>query len=76
MHNVGNRTFGDGPINYDAHVEGAVVRLVKDRGYEPELLYWDNGSQISILTGSAYVPSRQRLVVSGVFERHFLVCEI
>ncbi|KAJ4990942.1 short chain dehydrogenase [Stagonosporopsis vannaccii] len=49
----GPRMVGEDAINYDAKVEAAVIRLVKDRNYEPELLYWDDGSLVSILTGSA-----------------------
>lgn len=76
FHNVDKRTVGDGPVDYEHHVQSAVIRLVKGRGYEPELLYWDEGSQISIVTGSVYDPATHRLVAGGVFEQHFVVCEI
>lgn len=68
--------FGDDLVKYEVFIEAAVVRLVKAKNYEPELLYWDDGTLISILTASAYDPEYRRLISGGVFERHFVVCDI
>lgn len=57
-------------------VAGAVVRLVKQRNYAPEVVYCDDGSLISILTGAAIDPASRRLIASGVFERRFIVCDV
>ncbi|KAI8942466.1 hypothetical protein NX059_000534 [Plenodomus lindquistii] len=72
----GPRMFGEDMINYDAKVEAAVIRLVKEKNFEPELIYWDDGSLVSILTGSAMSEQHRKLVLSGVYERYFVVCDI
>lgn len=74
--NAGARMFGNDPVNYEALVEAAVIRLVKSKNYEPELLYWDDGSLVSIMTGAAYDPRHNKLVASGIWERHFIVCNV
>ncbi|KIW07114.1 uncharacterized protein PV09_01989 [Verruconis gallopava] len=54
----------------------AVLRLRKDRDYEPEVIYWDDGSLITILTGAAVDPVRKKMIAGGVVERHFIVCDL
>lgn len=54
----------------------AVLRLKKREDYEPELLYWDDGSLITILTGAAIDPQRKKMIAGGVVERHFIVCDM
>lgn len=76
MASVFARVFGDDRLNHDIHVEAAVLRLVKAKGFEPELLYWDDGSLISILTGAAVDATQKKLIAGGVWERHFVVCNI
>jgi hypothetical protein len=63
-------------LNYDALVEAAVLRLVKAKNYAPEIIFWDRGSLISILTGSAVSAESGKLVAGGVWERHFIVCDM
>jgi len=70
------RTFGDGPIRYDILVEAAIIRLVKAKNFAAELMYWDDGSLVSMLTGSAYDPQNHKLIAGGIWERHFIVCDI
>jgi arylesterase/paraoxonase len=54
----------------------AVLRLKKQDDYEPEILYLDDGSLITVLTGAAIDPVRKRMIAGGVIERHFIVCEM
>jgi arylesterase/paraoxonase len=56
--------------------EAGVLRLVKAKDYEPELLYWDDGSLITVLTAAAIDPKHGKLIAGGVVERYFLVCDI
>lgn len=70
------RLHGGNALDSSSHVEAAVLRLVKKKNYEPELLYWDDGSLITVLTGAAVDPATHRLIAGGVFERHFIVCDI
>lgn len=53
-----------------------VLRLVKANDYAPEVLYWDSGALISVLTGAAVDPARKKLIAGGVVERHFIVCDL
>ena len=53
-----------------------MLRLVKSRGYEPEVLYWDDGALISVLTGAAVDPKRRKMVAGGVFEGRSVVCDV
>ncbi len=64
------------PLNSSFHAEAAVLRLVKKNNYEPEVLYWDDGSLMTLLTGAAVDPESRRLIAGGVFEKHFIVCDI
>lgn len=63
-------------LNDTTNVEAAVIRLVKAKGYAPEVLYWDDGSLISLLTAGAVDRDHNTLVAGGVFEKHFIVCKI
>lgn len=56
--------------------DAAILRLVKSKGYEPEVLYWDDGSLITVLTGAAVDPVRHRLIAGGVVANQFIVCDI
>jgi arylesterase/paraoxonase len=64
------------PLDSSIHAEAAVLRLVKKNNYEPEVLYWDDGSLMTVLTGAAVDPESRRLIAGGVFEKHFIVCDI
>lgn len=70
------RLTGDNILNSKFKAEAAVLRLVKKNDYKPELLYWDDGSLITVLTGAAVDPYNHRLIAGGVAERHFIVCDI
>ena len=70
------RGFGPGGLDYGTLCESAVVRLSKAKGYAPELLFWDDGSQLSVLTGAAVDPYNKRLIAGGMFSTAFLVCDI
>ena len=72
---VGKLT-GNNTLNSDYIGPAAVLRLVKKNDFEPEVLYWDDGSLITVLTGAAVDPKAHRLIAGGVFERHFIVCDI
>jgi arylesterase/paraoxonase len=54
----------------------AVLRLKKQDDYNPEILYWDDGSLITVLTGAAIDPKRRKMIAGGVVERHFIVCDL
>ncbi|KAH0827723.1 Pon2 [Fonsecaea pedrosoi] len=70
------RAFGDDPLDSSKLVEAAVVRLVKADNYATEVLYWDDGSLISIITAGAVDAKHGKLIASGVWERHFIVCDV
>lgn len=63
-------------LDHSITAPAAVLRLVKANDYEPEVLYWDSGELITVLTGAAVDPARKKMVAGGVFERHFIVCEL
>ncbi|OAP59387.1 hypothetical protein AYL99_06685 [Fonsecaea erecta] len=71
-----HRLSSDHLLDYSLKGEAAIVRLVKARDYEPELLYWDDGSLITVLTGAAVDPVHGKLIAGGVVERYFMVCDI
>jgi len=64
------------PLNTSLRADAAVLRLVKKNDYEPEVLYYDDGSLITVLTGAAVDPASHRLIAGGVVEKHFIVCDI
>lgn len=70
------RLAGDNVLNADYIGDAGVLRLVKEKDFEPELLYWDDGSLITVLTGAAVDPATHRLIAGGVVERHFIVCDL
>ena len=73
---LGARLIGDGILNSSIIGPAAVLRLNKAKDYEPEVIYWDDGSLITILTGAAVDPKRKKLIAGGVIERHFIVCDL
>jgi hypothetical protein len=53
--------------------------LRKDRGWEPEVLYWDDGGLVSVVTGAGvYVTKKgaRRMIAGGVVAKRSLVCEL
>lgn len=70
------RLVGPGLLNSSITGAAAVLRLNKAKDYEPEVIYWDDGSLITILTGAAIDPVRKKLIAGGVVERHFIVCDL
>lgn len=73
---LSGRLTGDNLLKTDFKSEAAVLRLVKKNNYRPEVLYWDDGSLITVLTGASVDPVNHRLIAGGVVERHFIVCDI
>jgi arylesterase/paraoxonase len=69
-------TSGKRILDYDLLTEAGVIRLVKNKGYKPELLFWDDGSLISVMTGAALSPVHKKLIGGGVYSRAFMVCDI
>lgn len=76
MHNLVGKLTGDNMINSSYISEAGLVRLVKAKDYEPQLLFWDDGSLITLLTGAAADPVRGKIVAGGVAEKHFVVCDV
>jgi len=68
--------YPDNILDYSLKGEAGVLRLIKAKDYEPELLYWDDGSLITVLTGAAVDPKHGKLIAGGVIERYFIVCDI
>jgi hypothetical protein len=73
---LGARLLGDNVLNSSITGPAAVLRLKKEDNYEPEVIYWDDGSLITILTGAAIDPVRKKMIAGGVVERHFIVCDL
>ncbi|ETN41252.1 uncharacterized protein HMPREF1541_03187 [Cyphellophora europaea CBS 101466] len=71
-----HKLSGENVLNSSVTASAAVLRLVKSKEYEPEVLFWDDGSQISGLTGAAVDPKRKKLIAGGVYEQHFVVCDL
>ncbi|KAH0839035.1 Pon2 [Fonsecaea pedrosoi] len=71
-----HRLSGEHLLDTTLKGEAAILRLVKARDYEPELLYWDDGSLITVLTGAAVDPKHGKIIAGGVVERHFIVCDV
>jgi arylesterase / paraoxonase len=71
------RLGGSDILNSSLAAPAAVLRLRKSRDFEPEVLYWDDGTSfITILTGAAVDPKRNKFIAGGVVERHFIVCDM
>jgi hypothetical protein len=70
------KLWGPEVLNPEFIAEAAVLRLVKAKDYEPELLYWDNGSLLTVLTGAAVDPKHGKLIAGGVVEHNFVICDI
>lgn len=64
------------PLDKSKHAPAAALRLVKSKGYAPELLYWDDGALLSVLTGSVVDPVNKRFIGGTVIDDHFVVCDI
>ncbi|KAI8932342.1 hypothetical protein NX059_010535 [Plenodomus lindquistii] len=54
----------------------SAVRLVKQRGYAPEVLFWDDGNQVEFVTAAAVDRRQERLVLASIVEAFYLVCEV
>ena len=70
------RLFGGDLLNPAVKAPAGVLRLIKAKDYEPEVIYWDDGSLITALTGAAVDPVYGKLIAGGVVERYFVVCDI
>ncbi|KAF2429269.1 calcium-dependent phosphotriesterase [Tothia fuscella] len=70
------RLSGNNPLNSSMIAPAAVLRLKQKDDYEPEVMYWDDGSLITVLTGAAVDPKRKKMIAGGVVERHFIVCDL
>lgn len=71
-----NKLSGSNVLDHSITAPAAVLRLVKAKDYAPEVLYWDSGALITVLTGAAVDPVRSKMIAGGVYERHFIVCEL
>lgn len=57
-------------------MEGAILRLAKANNYAPELLFWDDGSLLSLITAGVVDARLNKLVAGGVYARNWIVCDI
>lgn len=58
-------------------VPAAALRLSKDKGYAPELIYWDNGSAVSDMTAMALDPYNGIVIGAAVLQYGgFAVCKL
>jgi arylesterase/paraoxonase len=58
-------------------VPSCALRLVRSRGFEPELVYWDDGSVVSYMTVAAVDPKMGVMVNGAVLQYGgFAVCEV
>ncbi|KAJ9618365.1 hypothetical protein H2204_013039 [Knufia peltigerae] len=64
------------PLNSSILAPAAILRLRRNQNWKPELLYWDDGSLITLLTTAALDPTGRRLIAGGVIEPYFIVCEL
>lgn len=67
---------GDRALNRSVAAPSAVYRLVKEKNYAPELLFWDDGSLVSLLTASAISEKHNVMVGGALLEQFFIVCDI
>ncbi|KAL2417794.1 hypothetical protein ABEF95_005937 [Exophiala dermatitidis] len=64
-------------LGMDFLVPAAALRLDHNKGYAPELLYYDDGSVISFMTAVAPDPVNDLLLLSGVLQYGgFAVCKV
>lgn len=79
-----NRLSPDNFLDHSVHGEAAVLRIRKSSdpksaqpySAKPEVLYWDDGSLITVLTGAAVDPARKKMIAGGVVAPHFVVCDL
>lgn len=56
-------------------VPACAVRLVRSRGFEPELVYWNDGSVLSHMTAMAFDPASNVLIGTAVLQYGgFAIC--
>ena len=64
-------------LGKDTLVPSCVVRLVRSKGFKPELIYWDDGSVLSYMTVAAVDPYNNVLINGAVLQYGgFAVCEL
>ncbi|KNG51054.1 hypothetical protein DDE82_007685 [Stemphylium lycopersici] len=68
--------FEGGLLSEGPSVESTVLRLVKANNYTPQILYWDDGGVLSFVTSAVVDTKLKRMVMGGVYERHWAVCNI
>lgn len=73
---IGQYVEGDRALNRSATTPSAVFRLVKENNYAPELLFWDDGSLVSLLTASAISKKHNVMVGGALLEQFFIICNI
>jgi arylesterase/paraoxonase len=58
-------------------VPAAALRLRRDRDYTPELVYFDDGSQVSFMTAAAADPYENVFIGASVLQfGGFAVCKV
>lgn len=58
-------------------VPSAALRLRKNRDYEPEVVFWDNGSALSFMTAGTIDPYNGVFIGGGVLQYGgFVVCDL
>jgi arylesterase / paraoxonase len=58
-------------------VPAGVLRLRRDRGYAPELVYRDDGSVLSFMTAAEVDPSHRVIIGAAVLQYGgFAVCKL
>jgi arylesterase / paraoxonase len=70
-----NRLTGENILDSSIIGEAGIVRLIKAKDYKPELIFWDDGNLITILTGAAVDTKHGKIIAGGVVEKHFIVCD-
>lgn len=53
-----------------------MIRLNKAKDFEPEVIFWDDGSLIGVLTTAALDPVRKKMIAGGFIEGYFMVCDM
>lgn len=85
LHNRLSPTQPQNLLNNTLKGEAAVLRLKrqpstsspgKGRYADPEVLYWDDGSLITVLTGAAVDEKRGKMVAGGLVVGYFVVCDV
>lgn len=64
-------------LGKDFLVPAGALRLVRAKNYEPELIYWDDGSVLSFMTAVDIEPTKNILVGGAVLQYGgFAVCKL